>query len=308
MTYRVNDIFNEDNQPLVSILMNCYNGEKYLRQAIESVLVQTYQNWEVIFWDNQSTDTSAEIFKSYIDPRLKYYYAPKHTILYEARNYALENVVGEFIAFLDVDDWWLPEKLKSQVLLLEDLEVGFVCSNFFIEDQNNGKSSLAYKEIIPQGRVLDDLLCHYFVGLLTLVVRRSALLYSNMHFDSRYHIIGDFDLVIRLAVNWKLASTQEALAVYRIHGDNESSKHRELRMVELNNWYEENSKHTVISRSKSYYSSACKILYAEAVDNLMSGNKKNAVTYMGKIPWGLLKLRLIIVLLLPRPMLEFLKN
>ena len=67
------------SKPLVSILMNCYNGEKFLREAIESVLAQTYNNWELIFWDNQSTDRSAEIFKSYFDKRLKYFYALKHT-------------------------------------------------------------------------------------------------------------------------------------------------------------------------------------------------------------------------------------
>ena len=64
------------NQPLVSVIMNCYNGEEYLSHAINSVLNQTYKNWEIIFWDNQSTDKSAEIFKAYNDKRLKYYSAP----------------------------------------------------------------------------------------------------------------------------------------------------------------------------------------------------------------------------------------
>ena len=55
----------QNNQPLVSVIMNCFNGEKYLREAIDSVIAQTYTNWEIIFWDNQSVDRSAEIFKSY---------------------------------------------------------------------------------------------------------------------------------------------------------------------------------------------------------------------------------------------------
>ena len=74
-------------QPLVSIIMNCYNGETYLYvKVLKSVLSQTYENWELIFWDNRSVDKSAEIFKSYKDKRFKYYYAPQHTFLYEARN------------------------------------------------------------------------------------------------------------------------------------------------------------------------------------------------------------------------------
>ena len=79
-----------DSKPLVSIIMNCFNGERYLKEAINSVLEQQYNNWELIFWDNQSTDSSAQIFLSYNDDRFKYYYAPLHTPLYEARNYAVE--------------------------------------------------------------------------------------------------------------------------------------------------------------------------------------------------------------------------
>ena len=95
-----------NNQPLVSIIMNCYNGEVYLKKSIESVLSQTYENWELIFWDNKSEDKSAKIFKSYNEKRFKYYYASQHTILYEARNEAIKRSSGEFIAFLDTDDFW----------------------------------------------------------------------------------------------------------------------------------------------------------------------------------------------------------
>ena len=119
-----------NNQPLVSVIMNCFNGEKYLRDAIDSVILQTYRNWEIIFWDNQSNDKSAKIFKDYKDGRLKYYLAASHIeILYKARNYALKKANGEFIAFLDVDDWWLPEKLEKQIPLFDDPEVGLVYGN-----------------------------------------------------------------------------------------------------------------------------------------------------------------------------------
>ena len=118
------------NEPLVSIIMNCYNGEEYLRDSINSVINQTYKNWEIIFWDNQSTDKSSEIFKGYSDKRLKYYLAPSHTkILYEARNYATKKINGDFIAFLDVDDWWCSDKLEKQIPLFDDSEVGLVYGN-----------------------------------------------------------------------------------------------------------------------------------------------------------------------------------
>ena len=86
-----------DNAPLISIVMNCFNGQTYLKKALDSVLVQTYQNWELIFWDNQSEDKSTEIFKSYKDKRFKFFSSSKHTILYEARNNAIQKTNGDLI-------------------------------------------------------------------------------------------------------------------------------------------------------------------------------------------------------------------
>ena len=70
----------------VSIIMNCYNGEKYLHEALSSIISQTYQNWELIFFDNKSTDQSKTIFESFKEPRFFYYLAEEHTKLFKARN------------------------------------------------------------------------------------------------------------------------------------------------------------------------------------------------------------------------------
>jgi glycosyltransferase involved in cell wall biosynthesis len=105
------------NNPLVSIIMNCYNSDEFLKEAIESVLNQTYSNFEIIFWDNQSTDNSAKIVKSYDDNRIKYFYASNFTPLGEARNLAIDKCIGEWIAFLDCDDIW--DKNKLQISFLE---------------------------------------------------------------------------------------------------------------------------------------------------------------------------------------------
>lgn len=86
--------------------MNCYNGEKYIREAIDSVINQTYENWELIFWDNQSSDSSAKRFLEYDDPRLKYFCAQKHTELGDARVEAMNKAKGSWVGILDVDDIW----------------------------------------------------------------------------------------------------------------------------------------------------------------------------------------------------------
>lgn len=106
-------------QTLVSVLMNCYNGEKYLRAALDSVLAQAYQNWELIFWDNQSTDNSAAICKSYRDSRIRYFYASEHTELGAARIQAFKKIRGEFVAVLDADDVAHPDRLARQMEYLE---------------------------------------------------------------------------------------------------------------------------------------------------------------------------------------------
>ena len=125
-----------NNQPLVSVIMNCFNGEEYLKDAINSVISQTYKNWELIFWDNQSKDKSSEIFKSYKDERLKYFLANKHTSLYKARNLAIEKSKGDYIAFLDTDDLWEKEKLELQMHLFNNSEVGVVYTNAWIIKKN----------------------------------------------------------------------------------------------------------------------------------------------------------------------------
>ena len=137
-------------QPLVSVIINCFNGEMYLREALNSVIAQTYKNWEIIFWDNQSTDQSAGIFKSYNDIRLKYYYASSYTSLYQARNYAIKKCNGEFIAFLDSDDWWTSEKLETQMNLFEDKEVGLVYSNYYIYNEETQRKKLVSKKKLYQ--------------------------------------------------------------------------------------------------------------------------------------------------------------
>ena len=141
------------NEPLVSVIMNCFNGEEYLREAVNSVIKQNYENWEIIFWDNQSTDKSAEIFKSYKDKRLKYYYASSHSgILDEARNYALKKANGDFIAFLDVDDWWLPNKLEKQIPLFDDPDVGLVYGNSWLFFEKKKRKKFIKKKFYRQAR------------------------------------------------------------------------------------------------------------------------------------------------------------
>ena len=295
--------------PPVSIIMNCYNGEKYLREALNSVVGQTYRNWELIFWDNQSTDRSAEILKSYEEPRFRYFYAPRHaTEIYEARNYALEKVQGEFIAFLDVDDWWKPEKLEKQVPLFDDPEVGIVCGNFWFVNERKNTEKKWINWSVSTGRVLNDLLSHYFVGLLTLMVRRSAIDQLEYPCDPRLHVIGDLDLVIRLAVNWKLDFISQPIAFYRWHGNNESVIHSAREILELEPWYFEMKEHPVVSIQPGFRVIFDRINYLKGMRLISERNRFGAYPFWRLLQWGQLKAKLLVAMLLPIPLLKLLRQ
>jgi glycosyltransferase involved in cell wall biosynthesis len=225
------------SNPLISILVNCFNGEKFLDQALNSITRQTYENLEVIFWDNQSSDNSAKIFSKYLkDKRFKYYLSSRHTTQYAARSEAMGKACGELVAFLDVDDYWDSDKLSKQVQLFKDKKVGLVYSNFYWKDELNGKEYAAYKRDLPSGYVVKDLLLKYRVGLLTIMVRRSAYNSLSKGFDSKYNVIGDFDLIMRMSLDYKFSYVGEPLAFCRWHGGNMQITHKNEYFSELKNW------------------------------------------------------------------------
>ena len=115
--------------PAVSIIMNCLNCEKDLPDALKSVKEQTFQDFEIIFWDNGSKDRSAEIAKRF-GPQLRYFSGTETVPLGEARNLAIKEAKGNYIAFLDCDDLWKPEKLSLQVELLKNNpDLGLACTD-----------------------------------------------------------------------------------------------------------------------------------------------------------------------------------
>ena len=229
------------NDPLVSIIINCYNGEKYLSQTLDSVLNQTYKNWEIIFWDNQSTDSSAKIFKSYKDVRFKYFYAKDYTALGKARNLAAEKSTGDFIAFLDSDDLWDKNKLTLQMNYFKKSEIGVVYSNLWILKKNKIKKIYTNKKL-PRGNIYNDLIKNYTVGILTAVIRKKFYLKLQKKFDDRFTIIEDFDFFLRLSKLCFFESIQKPLAYYRLHGGNLSTLKKGKEIEEYDLWLNENKK------------------------------------------------------------------
>ena len=287
-----------NNQHLVSIIMNCYNGETYLNESIKSVLDQNYKNWELIFWDNKSSDKSAQIFKSYNDSRLKYYHAPKHTLLYEARNQAIEKASGSFIAFIDTDDFWEKDKLELQIPLFKDSDVGVVYGNLYVLNEilNTKKIFLKKK---PKGFILSNLLKNYCTGLVTLVIRKSFLDNYQTIFDNSFHIMGDFDLMIRMSTKYKFDCVEKPIATWRVHGKNESLLHKTKQIQELKIWKKKMENYPIIFNDKNFSNIESMINNLEVINLILENDLKKAKTKIKKMPYSLKKMKYIMALILP---------
>ena len=288
-----------NKQPLVSIIMNCYNGEEFLQEALDSVQAQTYKNWELIFWDNQSSDKSSEIFKKYDDPRFKYYFAPEHTLLSKARNLAIENSTGEFLAFLDVDDWWSNDKLEKQIPLFDDQEVGLVYANYWYVLAETNIKYPVHKNILPKGWCMDDLLRNYCIGLLTIIVRSKIIKLLKIGFNPNYRAIEDFDFVIKLAKTWKIECVQTPLAFFRRHADNNSFILKDKRIYELQNWCKEVKHDSIIGEKKGLKLMEVMLVYQEASFHLEKRDYKATWKCAKELNFSILQLRLLLKIIVP---------
>jgi len=213
--------------PQVSVVMNCLNGEKYLKEALDSVYAQAYKDWEIVFWDNASTDRSSEIAKSY-DDRLRYFRSEKTYPLGKARNLAFEKARGEYIAILDVDDVWLPEKLEKQLILFERKpNLGMTYSNSIFFDEKGDICKIFDLAEPKRGHVFGELLMSgsAFLSTETMIFRKSALEKLNSIFDDKFTAVMDYYLALRIAYYYEIDYFDEPLSKWRRHEESEGSKY-----------------------------------------------------------------------------------
>jgi glycosyltransferase involved in cell wall biosynthesis len=285
--------------PLVSILMNCYNGERYLKESLQSVLNQTYKNWELIFWDNCSTDDSKRIFSLCKDKRMKYFLSDRHTNLGEARRLASQQIKGDLVAILDVDDLWMPDKLEKQINCFEDDQVGISITNTIIFSDKGAKKM--YTAGHKSGFVYADMLRNYDISLETVMFRKSLL--GEIQFSGAYKHIADYDLIMRILERSKLSYLDNVLAKWRVHQLSCSAISPLINNLEKKMWLSDNFKGANLEKYKSDIAYAFnRIEISESIMNIKGGgnidyknlisnlNFKFAISYvffiMVFIPWG----------------------
>jgi len=201
---------------LISIIINCYNGSLFVRQAVESVLSQTYSNWEVVFWDNQSTDDSASIVKSYKDSRIRYILAPQHTKLGEARYLAVNQCRGEYISFIDTDDVYFPDNLERKIEFIER-ETADVVYGGVVYISKSGEQIGRRLPRYKSGMLFKSFLYQFDVEVASMMIRRSALIGENLNFDPRIYGSEEYDLILNLSVQHRFAVISQSISKVRLH-------------------------------------------------------------------------------------------
>ncbi|MBI4824572.1 MAG: glycosyltransferase [Nitrospirae bacterium] len=214
--------------PLVSVIMNCYNSSKYLREAIDSIYSQTFTDWEIIFYDNLSTDESPDIAKSY-DSRLKYFRGTEFLPLGVARNKAFEKASGNFVSFLDCDDVWMPEHLSSHLNAFQKDTI-VVYGNFLIRDMASNKEYVPFdpEGEFHSGSITRHLCKKNFIWLQSALVKRDAVEKLEYPFDPVMLAEEDFDLMLRLSEIGEFRYIPEPTFIYRMHEGSWTSLRRHI--------------------------------------------------------------------------------
>ena len=208
--------------PRVTVLMPVYNGAVHLREAIDSILNQTYRDFEFLIIDDGSQDNSVEVVQSYEDPRIRLIRNEANIGLPATLNKGIRLARGEYIARMDGDDAALPERLERQVAFLDlHPEIGMVGA--WLTLLHDHDVWFCYPEHHDYLKCL--LLFRNYVGHPTVTMRREVLLLHNIGYDETMWHAEDYDLWIRLSFKTRLHNMPEILHRYRIHGGSVSAKH-----------------------------------------------------------------------------------
>ena len=213
----------------ISIVMTVYNRERYLKTAIESVLSQTYPNFEFLIWDDGSTDNSLNIARNYakLDPRIKVLAAEHRGVSYSLMA-AIRETAFPYFGCVDSDDLLAPKALAETVPLLDaNPQVGVVYTNYLLIDENDcvgGEGPLCQIPYSPQQLLVDPIVFHF------RLIRRSA--YNSCGgVDPKFASAFDYELCLRLSEVTEIKKINKPLYYYRIHQHNFSRQHRAEQII-----------------------------------------------------------------------------
>lgn len=228
--------------PKVTILMPVYNGEKYLREAIESILNQTYSNFRFLIIDDGSTDNSQNIIKSYNDSRINLYVNEKNLGLAKTLNKGIDLTDTKYIARMDCDDISLPNRLQKQVDFMDsNLQVG-ICGTWakiITGDKEKIIKPLTSYEDIKAFLLFECIMVH-----VSVMMRVSMLKDYNLHYstDCNFNTVEDYELWQRCSMQFPIRNIPKVLLIFRIHPKSTRVRNTEIHTENIRNIHKCNLK------------------------------------------------------------------
>ncbi len=219
--------------PVVSIVMPAYNAEKYLREAIESILSQTFTDFEFIIINDGSTDRTKEIILSYDDPRIVYIENEKNSGICVTLNKGLDVARGKYIARMDSDDISLPERLTAQVEYLDKHNgIGIIGSDIIVFGE--GIDARIFNQVYDENLCSAGLLFNPCFAHPSVMWRKNLMEEYNLRYEDQYRGLEDLRMWWRFAKITNLANISEPLLKYRHHPSQETKKLDEKK-IEISN-------------------------------------------------------------------------
>ena len=212
------------NEPLVTVAMAAYNSELYIKESIESILTQSYNNFELIIVNDGSTDRTKEIVLTFKDPRIKLIDNITNLGIVKTRNICIEKSSGKYLAIFDSDDIALPDRLKLQVSFLEKNNDYCLCGTDYQIIDSKGKPSFVM--IVPKTDQDIKTYLHFNIPFChsTMLFRKSYL--KEYSYLPGFEQAEDYELTLRLSKLSKMASLNSKTVLYRVHGNNITLKNK----------------------------------------------------------------------------------
>ena len=290
--------------PLVNIIMTCHNGEKFIELAIKSLLDQTHKNWQLIFYNNFSNDKSLEIAESFQDKRIKCFTSSKLLNLGQIRGLAIELCKGEYISFLDVDDYWNDRKIEKQIKRFqENQNIDLIYSNYYLVKKNieSKKIKVLNRGICPEKLIESYIDGNPLTAWLTVMIKAECIKKLEYSFDKNLHIASDMDFFIRLSLYCNMDYIEDYLAYYRIH-DNNESQDKSKEVEELSYICYKYQANIDLKKFLNYKNFSDKIFIKNFLHNQIS--KEQTIRYKIIIDGFLYKLIFFIISIFPKKLIQ----
>jgi glycosyltransferase involved in cell wall biosynthesis len=212
--------------PTISVLMPVYNCEDYVKAAVDSIINQTYSNFEFLIIDDASNDKTVSIIKSIKDPRIRLFEKPKNTGYTESLNYGLSIAKGRYIARMDADDMSFPERLSKQLAYMESNPKAIVCGSFY--EVIGNKEIKGFPVLHKDLKV--NLLSSTCFAHPSVMIRKSVLDAHNIQYDSSKEPAEDYALWVSLMPYGEYHNLDDVLLKYRVHEHQVSNKRRKVQL------------------------------------------------------------------------------